>query len=169
MTLLELSEILGNLGEFMGSFLILTTLIYLAIQVKHSKELLDENRKIALGQVHQARADYRLQTFSNHMRPEVLAVVEKLSGPERFQGPLSKDSWSSLSIKERYLFRQTQRAELVFLENNHYQESLGLLAGGATSRTDRQLLSLMPSLRVTGEDRGVSSELKERYEALKGN
>ncbi len=103
------------------------------------------------------------------MRPEVLAVVEKLSGPERLQGPLSKDSWSSLSIKERYLFRQMQRAELVFLENNHYQESLGLLAGGATSRTDRQLLSLMPSLQVTGEDRGVSSELKERYEALKGN
>lgn len=39
MSLLELTALLGNLGEFLGSIGVLATLIYLALQVRQSKEL----------------------------------------------------------------------------------------------------------------------------------
>jgi len=39
---------LGALGEFVGSLAVLATLVYLAIQVRQSKAMLMENRKISL-------------------------------------------------------------------------------------------------------------------------
>ena len=41
MSFLELSAVLGNVGEFLGSIAVLVTLIYLAVQVRHSRELLE--------------------------------------------------------------------------------------------------------------------------------
>ena len=46
MDFVELSTVLGNLGEFIGSVAVLATLIYLAVQVRQSKELLERNEKI---------------------------------------------------------------------------------------------------------------------------
>ncbi len=34
MTLLEISQVLGNLGEFVGAIAVVATLLYLAIQVR---------------------------------------------------------------------------------------------------------------------------------------
>jgi hypothetical protein len=34
--MLEITQILGNLGEFVGALAVVATLIYLAIQVRHS-------------------------------------------------------------------------------------------------------------------------------------
>ena len=51
------AQLLGNYGEFIGSVAVLGTLIYLAIQIRHSKELIEKNHAIALSQVQQARAD----------------------------------------------------------------------------------------------------------------
>jgi hypothetical protein len=42
MSLLELSEILGNFGEFVGAILVGASLIYLAIQVRHNTVSTDE-------------------------------------------------------------------------------------------------------------------------------
>ena len=53
MSFVELSAVLGNVGKFLGSIAVLVTLIYLAVQVRHSRDLLEENRKIALSQVFQ--------------------------------------------------------------------------------------------------------------------
>jgi hypothetical protein len=47
MTWIEITNVLGNLGEFVGSLLVLGTLIYLAFQVKQAKQLLQTS--IALG------------------------------------------------------------------------------------------------------------------------
>ena len=57
MDIVQLTDVMGNVGEFVGSFAVLATLIYLSLQVRHSKELMEENRKIALSQVYQARAE----------------------------------------------------------------------------------------------------------------
>jgi len=56
MDIVQMTEVMGNVGEFVGSFAVLATLIYLSLQVRHSKALMEENRKIALSQVYQARA-----------------------------------------------------------------------------------------------------------------
>jgi hypothetical protein len=42
MNILQLTEVLGNLGEFVGSVAVLATLIYLAMQVNHGKALLEK-------------------------------------------------------------------------------------------------------------------------------
>ncbi len=43
MSTLEFSQLLGNYGEFFGAILLFGTLIYLAIQVRHSTVLLESN------------------------------------------------------------------------------------------------------------------------------
>ena len=51
MSIIELSEVLGNLGEFAGAFGVVATLIYLAIQVRHSRNAMEENARLAQGAV----------------------------------------------------------------------------------------------------------------------
>ncbi len=36
MTLMEISQVLGNVGEFVGSIAVVATLLYLAIQVREA-------------------------------------------------------------------------------------------------------------------------------------
>ncbi len=59
MTFIELSAVMGNIGEFVGSFAVLATLIYLAVQVRYSKDLLERNEKISLSQVYNNRNKVR--------------------------------------------------------------------------------------------------------------
>jgi len=50
MTFIEISEVLGNLGEFIGAIAVLLTLIYLAIQVKQNNQLHQESNVLAQSQ-----------------------------------------------------------------------------------------------------------------------
>jgi hypothetical protein len=45
MELMEIAQLLGNFGEFVGAIAVVLTLIYLAVQVRHSKESMDENTR----------------------------------------------------------------------------------------------------------------------------
>jgi len=38
--MMELTQLLGNIGEFVGAFAVVATLIYLSVQVRHSRTLL---------------------------------------------------------------------------------------------------------------------------------
>ena len=48
------TEVLGNLGEFFGAFAVVATLVYLAIQVRHSKDSLEANTAALTAQTRQA-------------------------------------------------------------------------------------------------------------------
>ena len=119
MTFIELSEVLGNLGEFIGSIIVLATLIYLALQIKQSKELLEENRKIAMSQVYQARADARNVIHNQMADKSIASVIVKGSG----------NNWEELSETEKEQIRQIFHQWLIFSDNNLYQNSLGLAGG----------------------------------------
>ena len=43
MSLMEMAQLLGNFGEFIGAIAVVATLVYLAIQVRHSKSAVDAN------------------------------------------------------------------------------------------------------------------------------
>ena len=45
MTMLELSQVLGNWGEFIGAIAVVVTLVYLARQVKHSMAATEANTR----------------------------------------------------------------------------------------------------------------------------
>ncbi len=47
MTVIELSQVLGNFGEFFGAIAVVATLIFLAVQVRHSWKAMDENSRLA--------------------------------------------------------------------------------------------------------------------------
>lgn len=54
-------EAIGAAAELLGAMAVLATLVYLALQVRHSRDLLEENKKIALSQVYAERSSQRLQ------------------------------------------------------------------------------------------------------------
>ena len=43
MSLMELTQVLGNVGEFVGAIGVVATLLFLAVQVRHSKQSMDAN------------------------------------------------------------------------------------------------------------------------------
>jgi hypothetical protein len=47
----DLAQLLGNYGEFIGAIAVVTTLVYLAVQVKQNRQSLDANTKAMRGQV----------------------------------------------------------------------------------------------------------------------
>ncbi len=49
MSTLEFSQLLGNYGEFVGAIGVVATLMYLVIQVRHSKDALDANTNAIRG------------------------------------------------------------------------------------------------------------------------
>ena len=122
----ELSEILGNIGDFVGSVAVLVTLIYLAVQVKHSRELLEENRKISLSQVYQTRVGFRIQNHLNGTNPmvaEVVAKVDPYSDP-----PGANARYDNLTKAEQQQYKDWQAATIQVTDNSLYQFSLGLIS-----------------------------------------
>ena len=45
MSTVEISQILGNVGEFVGAIAVVVTLFYLAVQVRHSKDATEANTR----------------------------------------------------------------------------------------------------------------------------
>ena len=75
MSLAELMSILGNAGEFLGSIAVLVTLVYLAVQVKHSRELLERQQRLSRSQVHQTRISDRIEMEMHVAESEELASI----------------------------------------------------------------------------------------------
>lgn len=80
MTLLETAQLLGGFGEFVGAIGVVTTLVYLSVQVRHSKQateantrMMEENRKLALAQNFVQRAGLVEQAYRDEALSESLS------------------------------------------------------------------------------------------------
>lgn len=121
---------LGTIGELIGSIFVLVTLVYLAIQVRQSRHLIEENRKIALSQVYQARAFYRGNLVSSFMdNPRFASIWINLRGGNI--GPVSTaeliDNFDTLSLEEKAIASFQQQAVTQGVDNTLYQIELGLV------------------------------------------
>jgi hypothetical protein len=137
------AQLLGNYGEFVGSIAVLGTLIYLAVQIRHSKELLERNQTISLSQVQQARANagrehYLLLSDSTHLAPIVAVDLGIDEATVRLQAYLG--------------------ASLVHADNMVYQYELGFVDDVSMARTTEMIrrnfdrwveLDLNPPQRVS--------------------
>ncbi len=121
MTILEL----GALGELLGSIAVLATLVYLSVQIRQNTRSMDENKKLALAQTYQMRAD-ALQMMlvhaadSEHIGP----IIAKLTGagyPEDFR------ALEGLSKEERQRFRLWQIAQQTHWDNMFFQYQQGFI------------------------------------------
>jgi len=120
MDLITTAQLLGNIGEFISSIAVLGTLVYLAVQIRHSKILLERNQAISLSQVQQARADFGreqhlLLSDSTHLAP---LVAEELGIDET-------------TVRLRAYWA----ASLVHADNMVYQYELGLIDDVSIART----------------------------------
>ena len=120
MSALELSQMLGNYGEFVGAIAVVATLLYLTIQVRHSRDLLEENRKIALSQVNQSRT--ALAVDGEKWAADTSEIFVKLE---------ESDDWyravDELSPVERMRFKFLMQSLAWRHDNLAYQHELGLL------------------------------------------
>jgi hypothetical protein len=115
-------EALGAVGDLIGGLAVVVTLIYLALQVRQSKVLLERNEKIALSQVYQSRADAR-------MNMHLAQAQTPGQNPSRIWG--HPERVAELSDDERHVVRQFMQATYVHQDNMVFQASLGLLDGSA--------------------------------------
>jgi hypothetical protein len=115
----------GAIGELVGGAAVVVTLIYLALQVRQNTQAMDENRRLALAQTYQMRAD-ALQDMlvraadSRHIGPIIIKLTQ--SGY-----PEDVAALDILTAEERGRFRLWQIAQETHWDNMLYQYQQGFL------------------------------------------
>ncbi|MBV1876623.1 MAG: hypothetical protein KUG79_03160 [Pseudomonadales bacterium] len=141
MTFLELTGVLGNLGEFVGSIVVLATLIYLAVQVQQSKELLEENRRIGLSQAYAARTEARV-------------VNQRFAAGNPFIAPIAAKTaiggLAELTEEERFRYRSFHNTITLQTDNLLYQVELGFGDGIDFDEVVDRYNRLMPIWKELG-------------------
>jgi len=123
-------EAIGAIAEFLGAIAVLATLVYLTVQVRHSRELLERNEKIALGNAYQARIDLLVQRSYNYFIPEVADALIK-----HREGGLD-----ALSEKEKMFLQNIAINDVAQQEMSLYLEKLGLLDEAENEGTKRRIM-----------------------------
>jgi len=103
MLLLEISQILCNLGEFVGSIAVLGTLFYLVVQIRQNMRAIDESRVAARGQVYQSR--FR----EGPANPRHLRLRRGQQTAVQTMGPPSEGSASASAFGLRRMLTQISR------------------------------------------------------------
>lgn len=116
---------LGALGELLGAVGVMATLIYLAVQIKQNTQAMKENRKLALAQTYQMRAD-ALQSML------VCAATSQTIGPllvklTSLGYPTDISALERITPEERGIFKQWQIAQKTHWDNMHFQYQQGFL------------------------------------------
>ena len=120
MTIIEL----GAIGEFLGAIGVIATLIYLAMQIRQNTRSMEENRRLALAQTYQMRADALQEMVVSAANSEVGAIIVKLAE----QGyPESISALDGLTSVELGRFRLWQIAQQTHWDNMHFQYHQGFL------------------------------------------
>ncbi len=133
--MMEITQILGNLGEFVGAIGVVATLIYLAIQVRHSAELLkinnaaiEENARLARAAALERHSDAVSRWRGKLIESEAVARLwqsaidgEQLEGVERVR-------WENLVIDWVNTYRSNfYRAKAVGDEGLARQAVMGVV------------------------------------------
>jgi hypothetical protein len=142
MSVIELSQVLGNFGEFFGAFAVVATLMYLAVQIRESK-------KVALAQAYQGRAMMRQQGHmlaadSDHLAP-LLGRVRAAGWPEK------TDVVAELSPEEKERLNEYIIQTLIHLDNVLYQQELGLLDQNLTTAVRSAADAYAPTIKLLGK------------------
>jgi hypothetical protein len=86
MSLTELSQLLGNFGEFVGAVAVVATLFYLSVQVRHSREATEANTQLveqaAKQNSFQALQDFYIAGASEYQSGICSKILESIEDPE---------------------------------------------------------------------------------------
>ena len=123
---METIQMLGSLGEFVGAIAVVATLVYLAIQVRHSKEAMEANTK----SVDESR---KLATVEAQQRWTEMFVNDCIAARESDYMPaitlkLREEGFDSLTPEEQVRQRLSTQAIVNRLDNLLSQYQQGFLA-----------------------------------------
>ncbi len=116
---------LGALGEFVGSIVVLATLVYLSVQVRQNTRSMEESRKLALAQTYQMRSDALQMMLVRAADSEYIGpIITKLTS---LGYPDDISALDHLSTEDRGRFRQWQIAQQTHWDNMYFQYQQGFI------------------------------------------
>jgi hypothetical protein len=138
---METAQFLGNIGELVGAIGVVVTLVYLAIQVRHSKQSTDANtraleeaRALAISQAYENRTNNLLAYF---LDTRDSAFISEFNHRQEDEG------------QARY--RLNMRWWQAYTDNLHYQYSKGYLDEEYVDGTlDGAIRAFAPRWRAAG-------------------
>ena len=123
------SQILGNVGEFVGAIAVVVTLAYLAVQVRHNKEATDTNtltiRANSAKEVYVGWSEFCLKLSSHPDR----VLFDKLFKPEA--------DYSQLNYEEQATVGYYARAVVERFASEHALYEGGILASDVYGELSR--------------------------------
>jgi hypothetical protein len=129
---------LGAIGEFVSSIAVVVTLVYLAIQIRHSRELLERQERLGLGQAYQAKTNSRIELEK--------LVIELAETSVRVQN----GEYDQLTDVDKFKIRQLHSLWADWWDNNIYQASLGFRSAESFNVTIETVEMIFKRWEVTG-------------------
>ncbi len=140
MTLLETTQLLGNIGEFVGALAVVATLFYLAVQVRSGREATEANTRAMRAANRQQlvnRAHLATMTFGS--QPGISNVIARARSGET----LTDDELTQFGYVMRSVLYDAQEAYLLHeegqLETAYWETRKGLAISYLASETGRKL------------------------------
>ena len=146
------AQLLGNYGEFVGAVAIVVTLVYLAVQVRQSRQLLEENRKLALSAAYQSRTGFRIDLAKDYSLDDAwLALQAKLRGGYQFQSTdVLIQNFEALTTVEKIKYMLWLEAITHSADNALFQMELGLADSHIREVAERTIRLQYPIWEHTG-------------------
>ncbi len=155
---MSISE-LGAIGEIIGAFGVIASLIYLSMQIRQNTHSMEEGRRLALAQTYQVRADALQQMLVTAANSRIGGIIVNL----RKDGyPEDLESLNRLTFEDRGRFRLWQIAQQTHWDNLHFQYQQGFLDEEYFMDSFRErTLRLVPVWRALGISGGRRSFIEE--------
>ncbi len=122
---METIQMLGSLGEFVGAIAVVATLVFLAVQVRYSRQATEANtqsiersQRLAVAQTYQARAQMAIETFRAHSESDYLAPILV-----KFE----EDGLEALTPEERFRLYGHEMCNQLHFDNMHFQFEQGFV------------------------------------------
>ena len=109
---------LGSIGEFVSSIGVLITLIYLAVQVRYT-------RNVALGHSYQTRVGFRIDAHLYNGDPQISELFTRVGPVENTDKCV--ENYNGLTDIQKAQYRELTHAQILLCDNTLYQHSLGLI------------------------------------------
>ena len=105
-------EILGNLGEFIGSIAVVISLIYVAFQLRQTQKVI------------------RAQAAHSRTELEFQLIDKRLQNPGMLRR--SEEEWHAMPFEDKRKMLHLTHMHFVMYQNDFYQRNLGMIDPGLT-------------------------------------
>ena len=130
-------EAIGAIGEILGAIAVVTTLIFLTIQLRQNTRAVDESRNATVSQLYQFRANMHMDGMLRRAESSSLNIIQ-------VEGKLRTEGVAALTPEEFMFARHHAIAGAVRLDNGLFQHRSGFLDEGYLEYIESVIAALYP-------------------------